>query len=130
MAVPPEALKVTVVAVLAGWSRVAVTVTSPSSSGTLAAASDTLSVVGSGFSTVAVTESTVSGDPYSPAEPETACVIADSPVVRPDTVKVFSVSQSSAVKVTAAGATVATPGVPLDGVIVTCAVGWLSSTTV
>ncbi len=52
------------------------------------------------------------------------------PVVTPVTVKVWAVPQLLVVNVRAVGATVATAGVPLVGVTITCDVGWVSNTTV
>ena len=53
----------TVVTALAGWSSLAVTVTAPAASETSGFGSETVSVLGAGLTTVAVTESIPSDEP-------------------------------------------------------------------
>ena len=55
VALPPEAVNVTVVAALTAWSKVAVTVTPPESSSTAVSVRVTVIELGGGFSTVATT---------------------------------------------------------------------------
>ena len=63
LAVFSVAENVTVVAAFTGWSNLAVTVTSPTSSPTVCPAKEIVNVDGSGFSTVTATSSISSAEP-------------------------------------------------------------------